>query len=166
MCFQIDDKSGQAAKCVKSRITNKVIYCVLFIGKFEQQYVVIKVVLQSLRLKYQVKTIGIDQSLRNSALFIHICLQNINKLYKHAGKCNNQQQFKDIIETAMVSTTGLFTDTSPISPMNPETLKKPSARKSLCLFTNILYVKKMLYVELELLNQSTMHLNPELLHGH
>ena len=25
--------------------------------------------------------------------------------------------------------------------MNPPTLKKPSARKSLCLFTNILYVK-------------------------
>ena len=50
------------------------------------------------------KTIGIDQSLRNSALFEHRCLKNINKVYQHAGKCDKQQQFKDILEAAMVST--------------------------------------------------------------
>ena len=56
------------------------------------------------RIKYHVKTIGINQSLRNIALFEHICLQNIKKLYKHALKCDDQQQFKDILEASMVST--------------------------------------------------------------
>ena len=42
----------------------------------------------------------------------------------------------------MVSTTEVFTGNSPRSPMTPTPVKKPSARKSLCLFTNILYVKK------------------------
>ena len=42
------------------------------------------------------KNIGIDQPLSNSALFEHRCLQSINKLYKHDGKCENQKQFKDI----------------------------------------------------------------------
>ena len=104
MCFQIDGKSDQSAKCVKSRIITKVIYCALLIYIFEQQCVVLKGMLQSKRIKYHMKTIGIDQSLRNSALFEHICLQNIKNLYKHTGKCDNQQQLKDIIEDAMVST--------------------------------------------------------------
>ena len=63
---------------------------VLLIDTFEQQCVVIKVMLQSPRLKYHVETIGIDQSLINNALFDHKCLQNINKLYKHSGKCDDQ----------------------------------------------------------------------------
>ena len=42
----------------------------------------------------------------------------------------------------MVSTPEGFTNNSPISPMISTPVKKPSARKSLCLFTNILYVKK------------------------
>ena len=79
------------------------------------------------------KTIGIDQSSSNSAILNKNCLQNINKWYKHAGKCDNQQQFKDIYDAAMVYTTEGFTDNSPRSPMTPTTLKKPSARKSLCL---------------------------------
>ena len=60
--------------------------------------------LQSPRLKYHIKTIGIDQLLSNSAIFENRCLQNIKKLYKHAGKCDNQQQFIDIIEATIVST--------------------------------------------------------------
>ena len=98
--------------------------------------------LQSPHLKDHVQTIGIDQSLSNNALYEHTCLENINKLYKHAGKCENQQQFKDIIEAAMVYTPKVFTNYSPISPMISTPVKKPSARKSLCLFTNILDVKK------------------------
>ena len=47
--------------------------------------------LQSLQLKDHVNTIGIDQSLRNNALFEKIYIQNINKLYKHAGKCDGQK---------------------------------------------------------------------------
>ena len=35
-----------------------------------------------------------------------------------------------------------FTNYSPIYPMTSTPVKKKSARKSLCLFTNILYVKK------------------------
>ena len=88
------------------------------------------------------ETIGLDQQLRKSALFEHRCLQNIKKLYKHAGKCDDQKKFKDILEAAMVSTPGGFTNNRPRSPMTLPTLKKKSARKSLCLFTNILNAKK------------------------
>ena len=41
----------------------------------------------------------------------------------------------------MISTTEGFTDNGPRSSMKPTLDKKPSARKSLCLFTNILDVK-------------------------
>ena len=54
------------------------------------------------------KTIGIDQSLSNSDLFEHPYLQNIKKLYKHYGKSYEQQQFKDILEAAMVYTPERF----------------------------------------------------------
>ena len=97
---------------------------------------------KSPRLKDHMKTIGTNQSLSNSAIFEHICLQKTKKLYKHAGECDNQKQFKDILEAAMVSTHEGFTDKIPISPMTPTTVKKPSARKSLCFFTNILDAKK------------------------
>ena len=60
--------------------------------------------LQSPRLKYHVKTIDIDQTLKNNDIYEHRCLQNISKLYKHAGKCDDQQQSKYIIEATMVST--------------------------------------------------------------
>ena len=46
----------------------------------------------------------------------------------------------------MVSTSELFTYNSPRYPMTPTPVKKPSARKSLCLFTNILDVKKKLSI--------------------
>ena len=42
----------------------------------------------------------------------------------------------------MVSTPEGFNNNSPISPMKPTPVKKPSARKSLCMLTNILYVNK------------------------
>ena len=62
--------------------------------------------------------------------------------YKHSGKWDDQQYFKDILEAAMFSTPGGFTNNSPMSPMTSIPVKKPSAIRSLCLFTNILYVKK------------------------
>ena len=46
----------------------------------------------------------------------------------------------------MVSTPEGFTDNSPISPMKSILMNKPSARKSLCMFTNISDVKKMLAI--------------------
>ena len=132
MCFHIDDKYAHAAKCVKSRILTKVVDCVLFIGKFEQQCVVLKGILQAPSLKYHMNTFGIDQSLINSILFEHRCLQNINKIHKHYGKCEKQEQFKDILKAAMVSTPKGFTYNTFRSPMTTPTLKKPSARKLLC----------------------------------
>ena len=80
------------------------IYYILSVDTFEQQCVVLKGMLQSPRIKYHVNNIGIDISLSNNALFEHKCLQNIKKLYKNSVKCDDQQQFKDIIEATMVST--------------------------------------------------------------
>ena len=59
-------------------------------------------------------TIGIDKSLSNSSMYEHICLENIKKIYKTAGKCDNQQRYKSIIEAAMVSTLEGFTENSPM----------------------------------------------------
>ena len=42
----------------------------------------------------------------------------------------------------MVYTPEIFTDYSPISPITSTPVNNPSARKSLCLFTNIFEVKK------------------------
>ena len=144
----------------------KVIDSVLLIDKFEQKCVVFKGMLQSLRLKYHIQTIDIDQSLSNNSIYEHKCLENIKKLYKQAGKCDNKQQFKDILEVAMVSNPEGFTNDSPISPMKSTPVKKPGAQKSLCMFTNILDVKKMISVDLELLNLSARQLNMEIHHGH
>ena len=82
----------------------KIIDSILSIDTFEQQFVVLKVMLQSPRLTYHMKTIGIDQSLSNRASFEHKCLNNTRKVYQHAGKCYNQQKSKYILEAAMVST--------------------------------------------------------------
>ena len=46
MCFHIDGKSAQASKCVKSGIIIINIDFVISINKFEQQYVVLKGMLQ------------------------------------------------------------------------------------------------------------------------
>ena len=60
----------------------------------------------------------------------------------------------------MVSTPKGFSSNSTISPIKLTAVNKPRARKSLCLFTNILDVKKkLLPVDLELLNLSTRQLN-------
>ena len=54
MCFMKEGKSDQAARCIKSRIMTELIYSVLSIDSFEQKCVVIKVMLQSPRLKDRV----------------------------------------------------------------------------------------------------------------
>ena len=68
-------------------------------------------------------------------------MNNIKEIYQHAGKCDDQQNFKDIIDAAMLSTPEGVTDNIPNAPMTLTPVKKPSARKSLCIFTNILDVK-------------------------
>ena len=82
-------------------------------------------------------------------------MTNIKNIYQHAGKCDNQQNLKDILDAAMVSTPEGVIDNSPNVPMKSTTVKKPSVRKSLCLFTNILNVKqKIENVVLWLQNQN------------
>ena len=142
MCFENNGKTAHNTRCIKSRIMSKVIGSVLPIDTSEQKCVVLKGMLKSLRLKDHVQTISIDQSLSNNDLYEHKCIQNINKLYKQSGKYENQQQLKYIIEAAMVSTPEGFNNNSPISPIKSTSVKKPSARKSLCLFTNIFDMKK------------------------
>ena len=68
-------------------------------------------------------------------------MNNIEKIYQHAGKCDDQQDIKYIIESAIISTQEGFTDNSTNVHMPSTPVKKPSARKSLCLFTNILDVQ-------------------------
>ena len=65
----------------------------------------------------------------------------MQKLYKHSGKYDNQQHFKNILEASMVSTPEGSTNNNTIYPMTPTPSKTLSARKSLRLFINILYVK-------------------------
>ena len=104
MCFRVNSKYPHVAQCVKSRVFNKAIYSILSIETFEQQCVVIKCMLQSLRLGDLMKTIGIDQSSLNMYAFEHRYTNNTKKIYQHAGKCDDQQNFKDIIESALLST--------------------------------------------------------------
>ena len=63
------------------------------------------------------------------------------KIYQHAGKCDDQQNLKDILDAVMVSTPKVVIDNSPNVPMTSTPVNKPSDSKSLCLFTNILGVK-------------------------
>ena len=68
-------------------------------------------------------------------------MNNIKNIYQYAGKCDDQQNLKDILDAAILFTPEEFTDNSPNVHMTSTLSKKPSARKSLCLFTNILDVK-------------------------
>ena len=60
LCFKINSKSTHAAQCVKSRILNKDVDSILYIDTFEQQFVVIKCMLQSPHLENHMKNIDID----------------------------------------------------------------------------------------------------------
>ena len=117
MCFQINSKSPHAAQRVKSRILNKAIDSILSIDTFEQKIAVVKCMLQSSCLEDHIKTIGIDQSLRNRSSFEHKCMNNIKNIYQHASKCDNQQNLNGIIDADMVSTPEVVIDNSPNLPM-------------------------------------------------
>ena len=69
--------------------------------------------LQSSRLEDHMKTIGIDQSSFARSSFKHICMNNTKNIYQHAGKCDDQQNIKDIIDAAILSTPKEVTDNSP-----------------------------------------------------
>ena len=97
--------------------------------------------LQSSLLEDNMKTIGIDQSLCTIYSFEHRCMNNIKKIYQHADKCDYQQNLKDVLEAALLYTPEVVTYNIPNLPMTSTTFKKPSASKSLRLFTTILDVK-------------------------
>ena len=97
--------------------------------------------LQSSRLEDHMKTIGIEQSSFTRSSFEHRCMNNIINIYQHAGKCDDQQNIKDIIDVAKLSNKEVVTEDSPNVPMISTPVKNLSARKSLCLFTKILDVK-------------------------
>ena len=59
------------------------------------------------------------------------------KRYKQAGKCDHQQQFKDIFRLLFFL---LLKDSPTTVPMKSTPVKKRSAQKQLCIFTNILNV--------------------------
>ena len=97
--------------------------------------------LQSSRLEDHMKTIGIDRSSSTRSSFEHRCMNNIKNIYQHTGNFDDQQNLKDILEAALLSTPEGFKDNSTNAHMPSTPVKKPSARKSLCLFTNMLDVK-------------------------
>ena len=68
-------------------------------------------------------------------------MNNIKKIYQHAGKCDDQKNLKDIIDAAILSTPEGVIDNSPNVHMTSKSVNKTSASKSLCLFTKILDVK-------------------------
>ena len=98
--------------------------------------------LQSSRLEDHIKTIGIDQSLFKFSSFEHKIMNNIKSIYQHAGKCDDQQKLKDILDAAMMLTPEGFTYNNPNALITSTPVNKPSASKSLCLLTNIFDVKK------------------------
>ena len=87
------------------------------------------------------KTIGIEQTSFTRSSFEQICMNNIKNIYQHASKWDDQQNLKDIIEAVLLSTPYGVTYNSTNVHMTSTPVKKPSARKSLFLFTTILDVK-------------------------
>ena len=69
-------------------------------------------------------TIGVEQCLSIRDLNENWCLENIQSLYKYDGICDDKQQYKAILESAMVYTTDGTTDISPMSINSPELKKK------------------------------------------
>ena len=74
-------------------------------------------------------------------MYEHRFMENIKKSYKSAGKCDDQQQYKAIIVSSMVSTTEVFNDNSPMSPSQYMNVKNPIAINSLHQFLDTLEVK-------------------------
>ena len=60
--------------------------------------------LQSSHLEDHMKTIGMDQSSFTRSSFENRCMNNIKNIYQHAGKYDDQQNLKDIIDDAILST--------------------------------------------------------------
>ena len=99
-------------------------------------------------------------------IYEHKCLENIEDYTNKLVSVTTSKKIKYIIEAAMVSTPEGFAKNSPISPMISTPIKKPSAQKSLCMFTKKFEVKKMLTFNLEMQHLSLRQLDLEIHHGH
>ena len=64
----------------------------------------IKYIFQSSRLEDHMKTIDIDRSSFTRSSFKHRRMNNIKNIYQHAGKCDYQQNLKNIIKADLLST--------------------------------------------------------------
>ena len=73
-------------------------------------------------------TIRVEIFLSNSDLYEHRCLENIKKLYKSDGKYDDQQKYRDIIESSTVSTIYGINENTPMAMVTSGTMKNPSAR--------------------------------------
>ena len=61
--------------------------------------------LQSSRLEDHMNTIVIDQSSFTRSYFEHRFMNNIKKVYQHAGKSDDKKNLKDVLEAALLSAT-------------------------------------------------------------
>ena len=73
-------------------------------------------------------------------------MENNKKLYKYAGKCDDQQKYKAILEAAMVSVPKRLTNNTPLAVYTLGTLKNSSSRKSLRQFSTLLDVTQKMSV--------------------
>ena len=122
------DQSSFARSSFEHRCMNNIKNIYQHAGKCDDQQnlkdiigVVIKCLLQSAHLEDHMKTIGIDQSSFARSSFEHRCMNNTKNIYQHAGKCDDQQNLKDIIDAAILSTPEGVTDNSP----NVHTASRP-----------------------------------------
>ena len=67
-------------------------------------------------------------------------MEQINKLYKSAGKCDDQKQYKSILEATMVSTYEGLTENISLDVDTLVTLNNPSARNLLSKILTLLDV--------------------------
>ena len=94
----MDGKTAHAAQCSKSYALTEVVDLILDIYFFEHQCVIIKGLLQSELLEQHIVTVLLNQSLSNSSMYEHKCLENIKKLHKSNGTCDYQLQYKASLE--------------------------------------------------------------------
>ena len=79
---------------------------------------------QSSCLEDHMKTIGIDQYSFARFSFEHKCMNNIKTIYQHDGKCDDQQNLKDIVDATILSNPEVVTDNSPNVHMASKPVKK------------------------------------------
>ena len=99
------------------------------------------------------KNIGIDQSSFTRSSFEHRCMNNIKKIYQHAGKFDYQQNVKDIIYADILSTPEVVTDKSPNVHMTSSPVKKPSARNR-CVYSQTYWLLNLQQPNIGLLQQN------------